>query len=178
MTAALATAQMPMANTMAPGDVSLTCSLLQMGGGKDFFSSKKALKLALGREKADAEITKLEGQFGEGKVYRFFAIADYVFPAAYRSASVHYGTSYYPDTIGRSLARDLINAGKDSSNNFSSERQLERIMGKEIHHELMNSIEERFGEGSTKDFHMVLDQLSRDMAPDAGIALNPAMPGG
>ena len=126
-------------------------NLLAAGGGPHFFSSKRALKLALGNGRADEEIKKLEAQYGEGKVYRFFAVGDFMVKDAFRIASVHHGTLYEP----RGTAK--------LSTNTDSKKQMDDIFGPHVHMLVMKNAEERFGEGAGENFHTIADALARSV---------------
>lgn len=123
-------------------------NLLAAGGGPHFFSSKNALRMALGNSRTDDEIKKLEGQFGEGKVYRFFAVGDFMVKEAFRISSLHYGTPYEP----RGTAK--------LSTNTDSKKQMDDIFGSHVHMMVMKAADERFGPGAGDNFHMVADALA------------------
>ena len=153
------------------GDEYKLCSVVTAGGGPSNFSTEKALKLALGRSRYDSEKTKLEGQFGEGKVYRFMAINDFVMGEGLRALELHRGVYYEPTYYGRETARDWIRAGMDSSGMFSTTRQLDAILGPQIHAEIMKRVDERFGDGASTEYHMIMDQTTADLAADVGLTV-------
>jgi len=151
-------------------DVTLLCAVMEASGGKDDFNSRHALDMALGKEKAQQEYDKLSAQFGEGKVYRFFAVNDTLFKEGLMAANLHYGAQYEPVGWDASTPRDLIRAGMDNQDYYSSERQLDRLFGHTLHEQLMKSIEWRYGPEAGHDYHMVMDQLVQDMAPQVGLS--------
>lgn len=154
----------------APGkDMTLLCSVMEASGGKDNFSTRHALDMALGKDKAQQEYDKLSSQFGEGKVYRFFAVNDTLFKEGLMAANLHYGAQYEPVGWDASTPRDFIRAGMDKDY-YSSERQLDRLFGHTLHEQLMKSIEWRYGPEAGHEYHMVMDQLVQDMAPQVGLS--------
>lgn len=126
-------------------------NLLAAGGGPHFFSTKHALRMALGNARTEEEIRKLESQFGEGKVFRFFAVGDFMVKDAYRMASVHHGTVYDPQGTAK-LSTDA-----------DSKKQMDDIFGSHIHMMAMRNADDRFGEGAGENFHTIADALARSI---------------
>lgn len=127
------------------------CNLLEAGGGPNFFSTKHALRMALGNSRADDEIKKLETQFGEGRVFRFFAVGDFMMKDAFRISSLHYGTPYE------------VRGTAKLSTNMDSKKQMDEIFGKQVHEWTMKNADNRFGEGAGENFHTIADALARSI---------------
>lgn len=126
-------------------------NLLAAGGGPHFFSSKNALRMALGNARTEEEIKKLEAQFGEGRVYRFFAVGDFMMKDAYRISSLHHGMPYEP----RGSAK--------LSTNTDSKKMMDDILGSHLHMLVMRNADDRFGEGAGENFHTIADALARSV---------------
>jgi hypothetical protein len=122
-------------------------SILEAGGGPHHFRSMQALKRAVGDNRADEEVKKLETTFGEGKVYRFFAVSDFIFPEAWRIANVQWGTPYNP--LGAGGLPDFSN----------SKEAMDRILGGWLHDAVMRRADERFGPGAMDTWHAIADAL-------------------
>lgn len=122
-------------------------NILEAGGGPHFFNSKMALRRALGDSRADDEINKLITQFGDGRVYRFFAVSDFMMMEAFRIASVQWGTPYNPTAA----------AGLPDFSN--SKEAMDDIMGSWLHEMVMKRADEKFGPGASDNFHLIADAL-------------------
>jgi hypothetical protein len=140
-------------------DVTGLCTVLEYGGGKDFFSSDQALRRALGNEGAKQEWDKLNGQFGENRVIRFKAVADYIIPATWRICNLHWGSKYTPAGGGWN---SFAHYGMDNGT-YSSERGWRRFLQDDLHNSLVKSIDQRFGEGAAANFFTIMDQLHTDL---------------
>lgn len=126
-------------------------SVLDAGGGPWFFSSKNALRSAYGNARVDDEVKKLEAQFGEGRVYRFFAVGDFMMKDGYRICSLHHGMMFKPD--GQANMKGMSD----------SKMMLDKLMGEECHKWTMKNADERFGEGAAENFHTIADQLAKNL---------------
>lgn len=131
-----------------PGDFS---AVLDAGGGPWFFSSKQALRSAYGNARIDDEIKKLEAQFGEGRVFRFFAVGDFMMKDGYRICNLHHGMMFQPD--GRANMKGMSD----------SRMALDKLMGTDCHKMVMKNADERFGEGAADNFHTIADQLAKNL---------------
>jgi len=133
------------------GDQGDFSAVLDAGGGPWFFSSKQALRSAYGNARIDDEIKKLEAQFGEGRVYRFFAVGDFMMKDGFRICSLHHGMKFEPD--GRANMKGMTD----------SRMALDKLMGTECHKLVMINADERFGEGAAENFHTIADQLAKNL---------------
>ena len=137
-----------------PDKKPMLSNLLASGGGPLFFSSKRALQMGIGHDRAAEEIKKLEAQFGEGRVYRFFAVADFMVPEAWRIANLHHGTPYQP-----------MGAFGGFGNEMDSRKSMDEMLGSTLHHLVMERADDRFGDGATDNFHVIADQLAKNIGP-------------
>ena len=126
-------------------------AVLEAGGGPLFFSSRNALEWGYGKAKIEEEVKKLEAQFGEGKVYRFFAVGDFMMKDGFRICSLHHGMKYEPD--GRANLKGMTD----------SRMAMDKLMGDNCHQLVMINADERFGAGAADNFHTIADQLAKDL---------------
>lgn len=135
-----------------PAKKPMLSNLLAAGGGPMFFSSKRVMQLGLGHDRAEEEIKKLEAQFGEGRVYRFFAVGDYMMQDSMRIASLHWDTPFEPQGAFGGFGHDV-----------DSRKAMDDMLGEHLHHLVMENADERFGEGAADNWHTIADQLAKNL---------------
>ena len=151
--------------------LNVTASLLKAGGGGPNFSMAKALTSMAGSKVINAEVAKLNKQYGAKRVAHFLVVSDYAVKASYYKA-VKAGVKLpQADLSGTKLAATLVNAGLDSHNTFYFGTLLDKAVTHGIHMSVMDDIDNKkwYGEKSDEDYHRITNQAMYDLAHVLGL---------
>ncbi len=154
--------------TGAPA-LAVTASLVQAGGGADNYSTATALTSMLGAPTVNAEVAKLNGQYGQMRVSRFLTVFDFAVKDAL-SIATRAGVTL-PDAAmsGTDLAKTLVTAGEEPNGVFNTELLLDKAVTHKIHEQVMDDIDAKFGVKADKDYHRISNQAHYDIGKALGI---------
>lgn len=151
--------------------LNVTASLIKAGGGVHNFSMAKALTSMAGSKLINAEVAKLNKQYGAKRVAHFLVVSDYAVKSSYYKA-VKAGVKLPKANLsGKKLAATLVNAGLDSNNTFYFGTLLDKAVTHGIHESVMNDIDKKkwYGEKSDADYHRITNQAMYDLAHALGM---------
>ncbi len=142
-----------------------TAALVKAGGGADDFSFKKALESMLGEHAADAEIDKLNKQYGEENVDNFldgisFAVKD----ALKRAKEQGIDMPAPADVSGKQLAKALVQAGTAPDGTFWAGYMLDHAISHKLHNQVMADIDAKYSHAADGNAHKILNQTMYDAA--------------
>lgn len=146
-------------------DLPLTAALVQAGGGAEHFSFPNALVAMLGQKTVDAEVAKLEKQYGAAEVKTFLTGMTYAVNNALMRATKQ-GVKLPPpaDLSGPKLAIALVQAGTDPEGTFWAGYLFDHTITHQIHNEVMADIDIHVSEKADATTHRILNQAMYDVA--------------
>lgn len=149
----------------------VTAALVEAGGGAETFAFSTALVSMLGEETVNAEVAKLNKQYGEQHVTQFingmtFAVKD----GLERATEVGVKLPAAPaDLKGQKLAKTLVEAGTTADGTFWSGYLFDKALSHEIHNLVMADIDAKFGHADDQNTHKILNQAMYDVAQALGL---------
>lgn len=147
-----------------------TAALVKAGGGADDFSFARALVSMLGQETVNAEVAKLQKQYGEEAVKHFIAGMDFAIKDGLKRAGEAGVTLPEPpaDLTGARLAAGLVDAGTAPDGTFWSGYLFDKAISHSLHNLVMADIDAKFGHDADKNTHRILNQAMYDVAQALG----------
>ena len=153
--------------TGAPA-LNVTASLVEAGGGPDKFSITTALTSMVGKNAVNGEVKKLTHQYGKAKVASWVTVFDYAVTDALIIATKA-GVKLPDGNIkGVALAKTLVGAGLDKHNVFYTEYLLDKAVTHNIHVQVMNDIDQKYGAEADTNYHAITNQAMVDIAHALG----------
>ncbi|MEO6973078.1 MAG: hypothetical protein ABI135_06645 [Rhodoferax sp.] len=151
--------------TGAPA-LEVTAALVEAGGGASDFSFSKALVSMLGEKTVNAEVAKLNKQYGEKDVTNFingmtFAVKDGLKLATEQGIKLPAAPA---DLKGVKLAQTLVTAGTTSDGAWWSGYLFDKALSHDNHVKVMVDIDAKFGHGADQNTHKILNQAMYDVA--------------
>ena len=151
--------------TGAPA-LDVTAALVEAGGGASNFSFSKALVSMLGEKTVNAEVAKLTKQYGEKNVTDFingmtFAVNDGLKRATAAGVKLPAAPA---DLKGAKLASTLVSAGTAEDGTWWSGLLFDKALSHDIHVQVMQDIDAKFGHGADENTHKILNQAMYDVA--------------
>lgn len=142
-----------------------TAALVEAGGGAANFSFATALVSMLGEKTVNAEVAKLNKQYGEKNVTGFidgmtFAVKDGL------KRSTEAGVKLPPapaDLKGPKLAEALVKAGTAPDGTFWSGYLFDVALSHAIHDQVMMDIDAKYGHAADESTHKILNQAMYDV---------------
>ena len=157
--------------TGAPA-LTVTADLVAAGGGPSHFSTATALVAMLGKPTVDAEVAKLNKQYGNAAVMAWlktfdFAVADALKIATAKGVKL---PAADPKMTGKALATTLVKAGTAPDGTFQIEFLLDKAVSHGIHVQVMNDIDADPSLGKKLDlqYHEISNQAFYDAAHALG----------
>jgi hypothetical protein len=151
--------------TGAPA-LAVTLSMVEAGGGPSSFSTVTLLKTLTGPQ-FDAEVAKLNNQYGKDQVAQFLRTFDFVIADSLRivkEKNVALPSQPNPDPKdGAALAKALWSAGQ-SGQGFNVEVMLDRAVSHPIHLTVMTDIDKKYGLAADAQYHAILTTAMQDLA--------------
>lgn len=146
-----------------------TAALVRAGGGADDFQFSTALVSMLGQETVNAEVAKLQKQYGKDKVSSFlkgmtFAIKD----GLKRATEADIKLPEPADLKGTDLAGALVDAGTAPDGTFWAGYLFDHAISHKLHNQVMADIDAKFSHESDKNTHRILNQAMYDVAQALG----------
>lgn len=143
-----------------------TAALVKAGGGASNFSFSKALVSMLGEETVNAEVAKLNKQYGEKNVTDFINGMTFAVNAGLKRATAA-GVKLPAapaDLKGAKLAEALVKAGTAPDGVWWSGYLFDVALSHDIHVGVMQDIDAKFGHGADENTHKILNQAMYDVA--------------
>lgn len=144
----------------------VTAALVAAGGGAGNFEFSKALVSMLGESTVNAEVAKLNKQYGEKNVADFiagmtFAVNDGLKRATEAGVKLPAAPA---DLKGVKLAHALVSAGTTPDGTWWSGYLFDKALSNPIHVKVMVDIDAKFGHGADENTHKILNQAMFDVA--------------
>ena len=152
--------------------LSVTASLVVAGGGADHFSTATALVSMVGKDTVNAEVGKLQKQYGKDAVAQWLKTFDFAVDDALKHATAAGVKLPAPDAMltGKNLAATLVKAGTASDGTFQIEFLLDKAVSHQIHNAVMDDIDNNSAYGKRADlmYHTISNQAFYDLAQALG----------
>jgi len=143
-----------------------TAALVKAGGGASNFSFSTALVSMLGEKTVNAEVAKLTKQYGEKNVTNFINGMTFAVNAGLKRATAA-GVKLPAapaDLKGAKLAEALVKAGIAPDGVWWSGYLFDVALSHDIHVQVMQDIDAKFGHGADENTHKILNQAMYDVA--------------
>lgn len=147
-----------------------TAALVKAGGGAQNFKFSTALVSMLGQKTVNAEVAKLNKQYGKEAVGRFlhgmtFTVKD----GLKRATEAGVKLPAAPAGLkGAKLARTLVSAGTAPDGTFWAGYLFDHAISHKLHNQVMADIDAKFGHGADENTHKILNQAMYDVAQALG----------
>jgi hypothetical protein len=147
-----------------------TAALVEAGGGAANFSFAKALVSMLDEKTVNAEVAKLNKQYGEKNVKDFIAGMDFAVNDALKRATEKGVKLPAPAPLkGDALAKALVQAGTAPDGTFWSGYLFDKALSHDLHNEVMADIDAKAGHAADENTHKILNQAMYDVAQALGM---------
>lgn len=148
-----------------------TAALVKAGGGAENFSFAQALVSMLGQETVNAEVAKLNKQYGEDAVQNFINGMDFTIKDGLKRATEAGVTLPEPpaNLHGVALAKALVKAGQAPDGTFWSGHLFDVAISHQLHDAVMADIEATAGHYTDRNTHLILNQAMYDVAQALGM---------
>ena len=155
-----------------PPALTVTSSLVAAGGGADHYSTATALVSMVGKDTVNAEVTKLQKQYGKDAVTQWLAVFDFAVTDSLKHAMAAGVKVPAPDSMltGKELASTLVKAGTAGDGTFQIEFLLDKAVSHSIHNTVMDDIDKDPSLGKHADlmYHTISNQAFYDLAQALG----------
>ncbi len=146
-----------------------TAALVKAGGGAEHFTFSKALVSMLGEKTVNAEVAKLQKQYGKKDVTNFingmtFAVKDGLKRATEAGVKLPAAPA---DLKGAKLAETLVSAGTVDGTWWSG-YLFDKTLSHPIHVQVMADIDAKYGHAADENTHKLLNQAMYDVAQALG----------
>lgn len=146
--------------------LAVTLSMVEAGGGPSDFNTVTLLKTLTGSA-FDAEVAKLNNQYGKDQVAQFLKTFDFVVADSLRivkEKNVALPSQPNPDPKdGAALAKALWGAGQ-TGQGYNVEVMLDRAVSHPIHLTVMTDIDKKYGLAADAQYHAILTTAMKDLA--------------
>lgn len=150
--------------------LSVTVALVKAGGGPSNFSLVTALNSMLGAKTVKAEVGKLTKQYGKKNVRMWVKVMNFYIDDTLKIAKAKNIKLPAPaDLSGTDLAKALVKAGTTKDHTFWAGYLFDHAVSHDIHVQLMNDADKKFGEKWDANAHKVTNQAFYDVAQALGI---------
>jgi len=153
-----------------PPALEATAALVKAGGGAENFTFSKALVSMLGEKTVNAEVAKLNKQYGEKDTTAFINGMTYAVKDGLKRAT-EAGVKLPPapaDLKGTALAKALVQAGTVDGT-FWSGQLFDKALSHSIHNIVMADIESKWSREADQKVHRILNQAMFDVAQALGM---------
>lgn len=156
---------------LGPPALKVTAALVRAGGGAENFSFPKAMVSMLGEKTVNAEVAKLQKQYGKAKVTSFldgmtYAVNDGLKRATEAGITLPEAPA---DLKGVKLATTLVEAGAVSDGTFWAGHLFDKALSHDLHNRVMMDINENVSAEADTTTHMILNQAMFDVAQALGM---------
>jgi hypothetical protein len=152
-------------------ELPLTLAMVVAGGGPEHFTSTTLVGVLAGA-KTQAEVDKLNKQFGADKVASFLTVFDFVVSDSLKIVTekkVPLPKQPRPDPKdGKALAAALYHAGVVDGR-YNVEVMLDKLVSHPIHVQVMDDIDAKYGRNADANYHVVLTQAMLDLKAAYGL---------
>lgn len=150
--------------------LAVTAALVQAGGGAEHFSFATALVSMLGADTVEAELGKLNTQYGEDEVRTFIGGMDLAIAYGLKRAG-EAGIALPPpaELSGADLAKTLVQAGTTPDGTFWSGHLFDQAISHTLHNQVMSDINASAGYEADRTTHRILNQAMYDVAQALGM---------
>lgn len=148
--------------------LAVTAALVQAGGGPANFSTARALTSMVGAKLVQAEVAKLTKQYGKARVASFLQVGDFAVKDALRIATKAGVKLPQGNLRGKQLASTLVTAGLNREGAFDIEVLLDKAVTHDIHEQVMDNIDRKFGGNADANYHKIANQAFYDLAQALG----------
>ncbi|MGH8283034.1 MAG: hypothetical protein ACRESE_04230 [Gammaproteobacteria bacterium] len=150
--------------------LSVTAALVKAGGGAENFSFPKALVSMLGEKTVNAEVAKLQKQYGKQEVHTFitgmtYAVKDGLKRATEAGVKLPAAPA---DLHGVALARTLVTAGTTSNGTWWAGYLFDHALSHNLHNRVMEDINANVSTQADMTTHKILNQAMFDVAHALG----------
>jgi hypothetical protein len=149
-------------------DLQATSSLIAAGGDPGNFSLVKALTAMAGDTIANAEVAKLNKQYGEARVNSFVTVQNFAVNDAVKLATAAGVKLPAPTLQGADLAKRVVGLGLVDGTYYEG-TQLDHLVTSKIHGEVMADIDAKFGSMADANYHLIANQAHYDLAQALGV---------
>jgi hypothetical protein len=156
-----------MTYTGAP-DLQAAISLVTAGGAPGHFSVVQAISAMAGSSVANAEVAKLQKQYGKARAASFVAIQNFAVDDAVKIATADGVKFPKPMLHGATLAKRVVEVGLVNGT-FYEGTQLDHLVTHKIHEQVMADIDQKFGVMADANYHLIADQAHYDLAHALGM---------
>lgn len=148
----------------------VTAALVKAGGGAENFSFSKALVSMLGEKTVNAEVAKLQKQYGKDEVNTFitgmtYAVKDGLKRATEAGVKLPAAPA---DLHGVALARTLVTAGTTPDGTWWSGYLFDHALSHDLHNQVMADINANVSTQADMTTHKILNQAMFDVAHALG----------
>ncbi len=148
----------------------VTAALVKAGGGAEQFTFSQALVSMLGEKTVNAEVAKLNKQYGEKNVTNFingmtFAVKDGLKRATEAGVKLPVAPA---NLAGAKLAGALVSAGTVADGTWWSGYLFDKALSHDIHVQVMVDIDTKYGHDADENTHRLLNQAMYDVAQALG----------
>lgn len=149
--------------------LTVTSALVRAGGGAENFTFSKALVAMLGEKTVDAEVAKLQKQYGKKAVAEFIDGMTWdVHDGLKRATEAGVKLPAAPEDLkGTKLAVALVNAGT-ADGTFWAGHLFDHALSHKIHVQVMTDVNAKFGPANDENTHKILNQAMYDVAHALG----------
>lgn len=152
--------------------LNVTAALVAAGGGAAHYSTATALVSMIGADTVNAEVGKLQKQYGKAAVSQWLSTFDFAVDDSLKHATAAGISLPTPDASlsGKTLAETLVKAGTAQDGTFQIEFLLDKAVSHGIHVSVMNDIDADPSYGKQADlmYHTISNQAFYDVAQALG----------
>ncbi|MGH8126467.1 MAG: hypothetical protein ACREPK_11550 [Rhodanobacteraceae bacterium] len=149
--------------------LNVTAALVKAGGGAANFKCSTSLVAMLGQKTVNAEIAKLDKQYGAKNVQTFLSGMTYVIKDALKRATEQ-GIKLPPpaNLHGTKLAAALVDAGTTPDGTFWSGYLFDHAVSHKLHNQVMMDVNTNVSPDADTTTHRILNQAMYDVAQALG----------
>jgi hypothetical protein len=148
----------------------VTAALVKAGGGAAHFKFSTALVSMLGQKTVNAEVAKLEKQYGKKAVTSFingmtFDVDDALKRATESGVKLPAAPA---DLTGVKLAKTLVSAGTVPDGTFWAGYLFDKALSHDLHVQVMADVDTKYSHEVDENTHKILNQAMYDVAQALG----------
>jgi hypothetical protein len=153
----------------------LTGAFYAAGGGAGSFSTVRALNTMLGAPAVQAEMLRLQDQFGDTS--GFVSMFDFAMDDAWqRAGKADVAISTTPDLTGAQLATAMVSAGTQHRV-FTVQRLFGALFPPQVAADVLLDVDVKYGADAGKNFRGIANQFFTDTGQSLGVAALKGGPG-
>jgi len=149
-------------------DLQATISLVTAGGAPGSFSIAQALTAMAGPTIANAEIAKLQKQYGKERFSSYVIVQNYAVNDAVSKAAGAKVVFPVASLTGADLAKRIVTLGLIDGTYYEG-YQLDHLVTNPIHDAVMVDIDAKYGTVADANYHLISNQAHYDLAQALGM---------